>query len=97
MKLRIAKTFRLGGKLWRQDLVPLLKDEDGVRQNGLMCYDDRRVEIDASVDEVLQASTQVHEWLEAINDHYGVELKHEQIEKLEQGLYEILTTRRGKQ
>lgn len=89
MKLSIAKTFKLGGKLWHQIWYIMAENV------GDCDLSTRIIRINPEQDMTEATSTQLHEWLEAVNDQYGVDLEHQQIELLEKGLYEILTTRRG--
>ena len=96
MKLPIAKSFKLNGRLWRQKLVSKLVDEEGCECFGLCDTEDKIVEYDAECDEEAMASTQVHEWIEAASKEKKINLTHTQIEQLEEAFYEILTTRRGK-
>jgi len=95
-KLQVPKTFRLGGRLWHQQIKENVVGSDGEQCWGTADTDTCTIELDSlhATQAGLEA-TSIHERIEAANQHYQMELTHKQIELLEVALHEILITSRG--
>ena len=59
---------------------------NSVRNIGQIDYDKQWIKIDATFPDRAQRRTLVHESMHGISDDYGIDLTHEQVEKLECGL-----------
>jgi hypothetical protein len=95
--MEIPKKIRVGAYTYKVMIVDKLVDEDAIRKDDRFMLgqcDSNKLEIYILRDQskIQQASTFVHEVLEAINEHYGIGLKHKQIQALECGLMQVFFT-----
>lgn len=87
MKLPIPNTFELGG------VKHTTKHDETISDHGLDgCFLPAQaiIKILPGLQEDVEAETQVHEWVEAINDRYELKLKHAQIQTVAAGFWQIL-------
>ena len=84
----IPRKLKIGGYDYE-----IIDEKQGLADNGRFGYHNRNrneIGIDPDCSEELKMSTLLHEILEAVNWHYDMKLKHDQICKLETTLFQVL-------
>jgi hypothetical protein len=75
--------IKIGGKTF------IVKFIDGLGDYGSTDFDTQTILIRNGMTEENKLSTLIHEILEVLNDTYNLELKHQTIQTLEAGLFQI--------
>jgi len=86
------------GELYTVEYVKGLRDEDGVKVDGLCCTTDKNIEIDAALNGEILLKTFLHEYLHAVlfeaglEDIFGEKLEEVVIIQFEKQVFKVIAT-----
>jgi len=91
--MKIPKKVDIAGYTYKVILVDKLEDPDTPKDKYMLGLCDPvkfEIKILKGQSKAQEMSTFLHEGIEAINEHYSIEMKHRQIVAFENGLYQLL-------
>ena len=92
--MKIPKSIRIGGFTYKVDVIDNLV-EDGQECFGTCSVNEQSIKIRDGLPKQMIKCTLIHECLEAINYHYKLNLKHDNIERLDSALLDLLENNKG--
>jgi hypothetical protein len=86
--MEIPKSIRVAGYDYSIGFLDEVTSDDG-ECCGTCDFNKYEIKISKRLTKQQQLSTFIHEYFEAVNHVYGINLKHNQIEAIESGVYQL--------
>lgn len=88
--VNLLKSVKIGGKRYKVKYIDFKKVHCNGDYQGHIHYDDQTIEIDKTKTKTTQECIQLHEILHGICHEYRINMKEDDINRLESGLYQVL-------
>jgi hypothetical protein len=84
--MNIPDKVKIGGHTWEVKTI----HEDEMQDNAITYFNSHTIKINGTKPKSRQESAFIHELIEVINFHYGINMEHQNIEILEETLYQVI-------
>lgn len=91
--MKIPKKVNIAGYTYKVLIVDELKADDTPQDKYMLGQCDPvnfEIKILKGQSKIQEVSTYIHEVIEAINEHYAIDMRHRQIVAFENGMYQFL-------